>query len=177
MISNEAEADSSASFCLPGAAMKENKTNVMRLLDEAGITYQAYSFPLSEAVDGITMAKLLNKDPDSVFKTLVARASSGFYYVFVIPVSESLNLKKAALSSGEKSISMIPQKELLPLTGYVHGGCSPIGMKKKFKTFLDETAVLFDRITFSAGKIGYQVELSPEDLLQFIDAEYKDLIE
>ena len=155
--------------------MKQIKTNVMRLLAENNIAYSSYMFELDEAVDGVTMAALMNKPKEAVFKTLVTVGASGQNYVFVIPVGESLNLKKAAAASGEKSIVMLPQKNLLPLTGYVHGGCSPIGMKKNFPTFLDETAILFHSITFSAGKIGFQVEMSTDDFLQFTGASLFDL--
>ncbi len=155
--------------------MKTDKTNVMRLLDEACIRYQFHVIPLKEAVDGVTMASMVGKPPEIVFKTLVASGSSGSKYVFVIPVASSLNLKKAASAAGEKSVSMLPQKDLLPLTGYVHGGCSPIGMKKQYPTFLDESAILCDSIVFSAGKIGYQVELSPDDLRSYCGANIADL--
>ncbi|MDO5445205.1 MAG: Cys-tRNA(Pro) deacylase [Eubacteriales bacterium] len=151
------------------------KTNVMRLLDAAGISYNAFCYADTDAVSGTEVAAVLGEDPDRVFKTLVTVGRSKEYYVFIIPVNEELNLKKAAAVSGEKSIEMIRSKELLPLTGYIHGGCSPIGMKKQFPTFLHETAMLYDRIFFSAGKIGYQVEVSPEDLMKMIPCEYADL--
>ena len=143
------------------AKNKEEKTNVMRVLERKKIAYTARSYPHEEgvAVDGVTVAKSMGFDPAQVFKTLVARGASGQYYVFDVPVAESLDLKKAARAVGEKSIEMLHQKELLPLTGYVHGGCSPIGMKKQFPTVVDQTAAGFPTIIFSAGMIGYQVEL------------------
>lgn len=151
------------------------KTNVMRLLDAAGIGYSSHCYADTDAVSGVDVAAVLGQDPDRVFKTLVTVGRSGEHYVFVIPVAEELDLKKAASASGEKSIEMLKSKELLPLTGYIHGGCSPIGMKKPFRTFLHETAMLYETILFSAGKIGYQVEMSPERLLDYIGAEYADL--
>lgn len=147
-------------------AKKEEKTNVMRLLDQKSISYSVHTYPVGEAApDGATVARLVGRDPAQVFKTLVAKGSSGSHYVFDIPVEETLDLKKAAQAVGEKSINMLPQKDLLPLTGYVHGGCSPIGMKKPFPTVFDETAELFDTILVSAGRIGVQIEISPAALL------------
>jgi len=140
------------------------KTNAMRILDKAKIPYQFYSYPLSEAVSGVEMAQLLGLDPETVYKTLVTVAKSGEHYVFVIPVQEELDLKKAAAAVQEKAVSMVKSKELLPLTGYVHGGCSPVGMKKQFVTVFDETVELLDRIVCSAGKIGCQIELDPRAL-------------
>ena len=118
--------------------------------------------------DGVTVARLLGQNPDAVFKTLVAKGASGGYYVFGIPVAATLDLKKAAKAVGEKSIAMLPARELLPLTGYVHGGCSPVGMKKAFPTVFDETAELLETICVSAGRVGYQVELSPAELLALV---------
>ena len=154
---------------------KDDKTNVMRILEQNGIPYTAHAYPADGPTDGVSVAKILNQDPEQVFKTLVTKAASGNYYVFDIPVAENLDLKKAAKAVGEKSIAMIPQKELLPLTGYIHGGCSPIGMKKAFPTFIDETAQLFDAICVSAGKIGAQVELAPDDLARLTGAQYVQL--
>ena len=122
------------------------------------------------------MANYLHQDVEQVFKTLVTKAASGNYYVFDIPVAENLDLKKAARAVGEKSIAMIPQKELLPLTGYIHGGCSPVGMKKQFPTVFHETVILFDTICVSAGKIGAQVELAPGDLMALLDASAADIV-
>ena len=156
-------------------AKKEEKKNVMRILDAAKIEYKSHCYLDSGAVSGTEVADALGEDYDSVFKTLVTVGKSGEHYVFAIPVDKELDLKKAAVAAGEKSISMVKSKELLSLTGYIHGGCSPIGMKKYFRTFFDETAMLFDTIFFSAGKIGYQVEMSPSDIDKIIPFEYKDL--
>ena len=147
----------------------------MRVLEAAGVSFDYRIFPCEQALSGVEVAELLNLDPDRVFKTLVTQGKTGEHYVFMIPVAEELDLKKAAVSVGEKAISMIKSKELLPLTGYVHGGCSPIGMKKLFVTRLDETAQLFDTITFSGGRIGCQIELAPDDLNLVVPLEYADL--
>lgn len=155
---------------------KEEKTNVMRLLHQKSIAYSVHTYPVGDAApDGATVARLVGKDPSQVFKTLVAKGSSGSHYVFDIPVEETLDLKKAAHAVGEKSINMLPQKDLLPLTGYVHGGCSPIGMKKPFPTVFDETAELFDTILVSAGRIGVQIETSPAALLSLTGGATADL--
>jgi Cys-tRNA(Pro)/Cys-tRNA(Cys) deacylase len=145
------------------------KTNVMRLLDGRAIPYTPYTYPCETALSGVEVAKILNQDPSQVFKTLVTVAASKKNYVFVIPVGEELSLKKAAQAVHEKSIEMLKSKDLLPLTGYVHGGCSPIGMKKPFPTVVDEMVLLCETMMFSAGKIGYQVEMKPEDLKQMVD--------
>ena len=152
------------------------KTNVMRILDSKKIGYNSFCYVESSTTVGVEIAKVLNQDPQRVFKTLVTVGTSKINYVFVIPVAEELDLKKAAKSVGEKSISMVKSKELLPLTGYVHGGCSPIGMKKFFKTTFHNTANDFEKIFFSAGKIGYQVEISLEDLKKVINFSTDDLI-
>jgi len=144
------------------------KTNVMRILDQKKIKYKSHSYADTDAVSEIDVARVLNQDPIKVFKTLVTIAGSKKNYVFVIPVEKELNLKKATKVVGEKSIEMLKSKELLPLTGYVHGGCSPVGMKKFFPTIIDKSAEQHDTIIFSAGKIGYQVELSLEDLKKVI---------
>ena len=159
------------------AKQKDEKTNVMRILDQKEIPYTPHTYPHEEgeAVDGVTVAGIIGRDPECVFKTLVARGASGALYVFDIPVADSLDLKKAAKAVGEKSVAMLHQKELLPLTGYVHGGCSPIGMKKQYPTVFHETAEILDTITVSAGKIGCQVELSPTDLIGLVGAETADL--
>ena len=154
----------------------EEKTNVMRLLEQKKIKFQSHHLDITEALSGVEMAKMLDQNPAQVFKTLVTVGKSKTNYVFVIPVAEELDLKKAAKCVGEKSIEMIKSKELLPLTGYVHGGCSPIGMKKALKTTLHQTAKDFDTIVFSAGKIGYQVELSAKDLEKMIRLTYGDVI-
>ena len=147
---------------------KEEKTNVMRLLEQKKIAYTPHSYE-GGALSGAEVAAAVGKPPECVFKTLVTVGASGGHYVFVVPVLSELNLKAAARLSGEKSIRMIPQKELLPLTGYVHGGCSPIGMKKPFPTFVDESALACPTILFSAGKVGYQVELAPEELRKMVN--------
>ena len=154
---------------------KDNKTNVMRLLEQAGITYTPHTYDPEGPIDGVSVASILGQNPECVFKTLVTRGASGGYYVFDIPVAENLDLKKAAKAVGEKSIVMLPQKELLPLTGYVHGGCSPVGMKKQFPTVFHETVEIIDTIMVSAGKIGFQVECTPADLLGLLDAATADV--
>ena len=157
------------------AKEKDNKTNVMRVLESSGIAYTAHTYPTDGAIDGVSVARMLGQDPECVFKTLVTRGASGGYYVFDIPVAENLDLKKAARAVGEKSIAMLPQKELLPLTGYVHGGCSPVGMKKQFPTVFHETVEIIDTIMVSAGKIGAQVEGEPSALLALLDAATADV--
>lgn len=152
-----------------------NKTNVMRILEQKRIKYKGYTYECTEALSGTEVAKALNENPDHVFKTLVTVGKSNVHYVFMIPVAKELNLKKAAAAAGEKNIEMIKSKDLLPLTGYVHGGCSPIGMKKQFKTVIDESAENFETIIFSGGKIGYQVELSLQDLKSVVDFDLKSL--
>ena len=151
------------------------KTNVCRVLDQHKTEYREYTYDPDAALSGVDVAGILGQNKDQVFKTLVTVGRSKEHYVFVIPVAKELNLKKAAAAVGEKSIEMIPQKELLPLTGYIHGGCSPIGMKKFFKTTIDKSAESFETIIFSAGKIGYQVEVSPEALKKVIRFELRDL--
>ena len=151
------------------------KTQVMRILDQSGVSYRSYCYADSGVVSGLEVAMVLGQDPDQVFKTLVTIGHTGEHYVFVIPVSCELDLKKAAESVGEKSIHMIKSKELLPLTGYIHGGCSPIGMKKQFATVIDETATLYDAICFSAGRIGYQVQMSVEDLARVVPFKLADI--
>ena len=155
---------------------KEEKTNVMRTLEQKKIAYTPHEYPADGPVDGVSVAAYLNQDPEQVFKTLVTKAASGAYYVFDIPVAENLDLKKAAKAVGEKSVAMLPQKELLPLTGYVHGGCSPVGMKKQFPTVFHETAPLYGTICVSAGKIGHQVECDPNALIALLRAKTADVI-
>ena len=157
------------------AKQKEEKTNVMRVLEQKGVAYTPHTYPTDGSIDGASVAGYLGQDPECVFKTLVARGASGGYYVFDIPVEDTLDLKKAAKAVGEKSIAMIHQKELLPLTGYIHGGCSPVGMKKQFPTVFHETAEILDAICVSAGKIGYQVEVNPADLMALVGAKTADL--
>ena len=158
------------------AKKKEEKTNVMRTLEQKNIAYTAHTYPEDGPVDGVSVANYLQQDVEQVFKTLVTRGASGGYYVFDIPVAENLDLKKAAKAVGEKSIAMIAQKELLPLTGYIHGGCSPVGMKKQFPTVFHETVELFDTICVSAGKIGYQVEVAPQALIDLLEADTADIV-
>ena len=155
---------------------KEEKTNVMRVLDGKKIAYESHTYEPDATMSGEQIARILGEDPSHVFKTLVTQAKSGAYYVFVVPVIEELDLKKAAKAAGEKAISMIKQKDLLPLTGYVHGGCSPIGMKKAFPTFIHETAAGFDKVFVSAGKVGFQVELSPNDLISITRCKLADIV-
>lgn len=155
---------------------KEEKTNVMRALEQKNIPYTAHTYPTDGAIDGVSVATMLGQNAEQVFKTLVTRGASGGYYVFDIPVAENLDLKKAAKAVGEKSVAMLAQKELLPLTGYVHGGCSPVGMKKQFPTVFHETVILFDTICVSAGKIGYQVELAPDALIDLLGAGITDVV-
>lgn len=157
--------------------MKQNeKTNVMRVLDHKKVAYESHSYTPDATMTGEEIAALFGEDPAHVFKTLVTRGKTGQYFVFVVPVAAELELKKAAKAAGEKSIEMIKQKELLPLTGYVHGGCSPIGMKKAFKTFIHETAESLDKMFVSAGKVGFQVELSPQDLAKTVGCGFADLV-
>lgn len=148
----------------------------MRLLEQKKISYRSHDYSSTGALSGTEVAAALSENPEKVFKTLVTVGKSKAYHVFVIPVGCELDLKKAAKAAGEKSIEMIKQKELLPLTGYIHGGCSPIGMKKQFETVVHETASQFDTIFFSAGKIGWQVELSPSDLGKMIRFTYADVV-
>ena len=151
------------------------KTNVMRILDQKKVEYKSHCYVDTGVISGVDVARVLNQNPEQVFKTLVTVGSSKNYYVFLVPVEAELDLKKAAKAVGEKSISMLKAKDLLPLTGYVHGGCSPIGMKKQFKTVIHKTADEFDTIVFSGGKIGYQVETSLENLKKVINFELEDI--
>ena len=158
------------------AKNKEEKTNVMRTLDQKKIPYTAFSYDPNGPIDGVSVAAETGLDAAGVFKTLVTKGASGAYYVFDIPVAENLDLKKAAKAVGEKSIAMLPQKELLPLTGYVHGGCSPVGMKKQFPTVFHETVNELELIAVSAGKIGHQVQVKPADLLALLRAKTADVV-
>lgn len=155
---------------------KTEKTNVMRVLDSLKVAYTGHEYEADATLTGEQIAGILGEDVASVFKTLVTRGKSGQYYVFVIPVAEELHLKKAAAVVGEKSVEMIKQKELLPLTGYVHGGCSPIGMKKKFPTYIHETASGLEKMYVSGGKVGMQIELAPSDLMQAAACKLADLV-
>ena len=151
------------------------KTNVMRILDKEKIAYEPFSYS-PELTEGVKIAEVLGENPKYVFKTLVTESGAKEHFVFVIPVAETLDLKAAARAVGAKSVSMLKQKELLPLTGYIHGGCSPIGMKKQFKTFIHQTADSFDTIYFSGGRVGSQVEMSPSDLKKAVPVLPRDLI-
>ena len=157
---------------------EEVKTNVVRLLEAAGIPHKAYVLPLEkdQVPDGVTAAALMGQPVEKVFKTLVAEGPKGEHFVFVIPVAEALDLKKAARAAGVKSVTMLPQKKLLPLTGYVHGGCSPVGMAKQFPTWFAEEVILVDTMVCSAGKVGHQIEVKPDDLMAMVHGETADLI-
>ena len=158
--------------------MKSSKTNVMRVLEQHKISYEAFSYGDGvTAASGTEVAEILGKDPLNVFKTLVTAGRSGQHYVFVVPCCFELDLKKAAEAVGEKNIEMIKSKELLPLTGYIHGGCSPIGMKKLFPTVVDISARDIPKIVFSGGHIGIQVEIAPGDLEKVFPLKYADIIE
>lgn len=158
-------------------AKKEEKTNVMRLLAQKKISYKEYTYECDSALSGDEVAASLGQDPKHVFKTLVTTNGKNKYFVFMVPVCGELNLKKAAKAVGEKSIEMIKSKDLLGLTGYIHGGCSPIGMKKLFTTTVDESAKNYETIIFSGGKIGYQVEITPKDLEKVVPINYADIAE
>ena len=157
--------------------MKKNneKTNVMRILDQNKIRYESHYYADTDAISGMEVATVLNQNPDRVFKTLVTTSNSKTNYVFLVPVGKELNMKKAAKAVNEKNVEMLKSKDLLPLTGYIHGGCSPIGMKKQFKTIIDSSAANFETILFSGGKIGYQVELSPDDLKRVLHYDLSDI--
>ena len=152
------------------------KTNVLRLLEGAAIPFRWFEYDVSDGkIDAVSISAKINEPPDQVFKTLVAQGPKRDHFVFVIPAPAGLDLKKAARAAGQKSIEMIPQKELLPLTGYIHGGCSPIGQKKLFPTFIDETAQLYDHICVSGGRVGLNIAIDPERLRAFVQAQYADL--
>lgn len=152
------------------------KTNVMRILDSAHISYNTYSYDNKDGViDGVSVANKIGQPVERVYKTLITRGNSKNFFIFVIPVSKELYLKAAAKAVGEKSVEMIRQDEINKVTGYIRGGCSPIGMKKDFKTVIDSSCKNIETIIFSAGKIGYQVELSPQDLISFINAGVEDI--
>ena len=156
---------------------KEEKTNVMRILEQKKAVFLSHDYTHASTTNGEEVARVLGQDPNRVFKTLVTQGASKQYHVFMVPVCRELHLKKAAAAVGEKNIAMIPQKDLLHLTGYIHGGCSPVGMKKVFHTVIDATAQSFDTIIFSAGKIGYQVELSLEELKKALVFTLQDITE
>lgn len=157
------------------SAKTDTKTNVMRILDQHKVEYKHYSYINTNAISGIEVAQVLNQNPAQVFKTLVTTSKSKKHYVFMIPVAEELDLKKAASAVNEKSVEMLHLKDLLPTTGYIHGGCSPIGMKKLFTTVIDSSAQNFETIIFSAGKIGYQIETSLENLKKVIPYSLADI--
>lgn len=156
---------------------KEVKTNAMRILESNKIEYKELTLDIKEAIDGVACANMLGVNLESTFKTLVTIGKSGNHYVFVVPVGEKLSLKKAAMAVGEKNVEMIPMKDLLKVAGYVHGGCSPIGMKKVYTTVIDETAILFDKIIFSGGRIGYFIEVNPIDIEKVIPVRFLDIVE
>ena len=158
------------------AKKKEEKTNVMRVLEQKNIPYTAHTYPADGPVDGVSVAGYLGQDVEQVFKTLVTKGASGEYYVFDIPVAENLDLKKAAKAVGEKSIAMIHQKKMQKIKDKINGGCSTVGMKKQFPTVFHETVILFDTICVSAGKIGAQVEVPPQALLDLLGAETADIV-
>ncbi len=151
------------------------KTNVMRMLDQNKIQYTPRQYS-ADIIEGVIIAQVLGELTEKVFKTLVTVSNTGAHYVFCVPVAETLDLKKAAKAVGTKSIAMIKQKELLPLTGYIHGGCSPIGMKKPFRTVIHNSAQDFDTFYVSAGRVGKQIELNPQTLCKLINATFEDII-
>lgn len=156
--------------------MSEFKTNVMRILDKAKITYKAHTYDHSDgAIDGAAVAEKMGQNPEQVFKTLVTKGAGRDYYVFVVPVLKELDLKKAAKSVGEKHVEMIHVKDINKVTGYIRGGCSPIGMKKQFVTVFDKSAENIKAIIVSAGKIGYQIELAPKDLIEIVGAKTDEI--
>ena len=152
------------------------KTNAIRILEQKKSAFDVLTFEADEAVSGVEAANRMGIDVKNVYKTLVTVGNSGAHYVFVVPVAEELDLRKAAVAAGEKNIAMIHSKELLPLTGYIHGGCSPIGMKKAFPTFIDTSAEALDFMVFSGGRIGLQVKMAPDSLIKAANATYKDLV-
>jgi Cys-tRNA(Pro)/Cys-tRNA(Cys) deacylase len=154
----------------------QKKTNVMRALEAHGIPYSQYEYDDSDnMIDGVTVADMIGQDPDRVFKTLVTISKNHVNYVFVLPVNKELDLKKAARAVGEKSVEMIPVKQIEPATGYIKGGCSPVGMKKQFTTVFDETALLYDNIIMSGGRVGVQVEVDPQTIENVIPCSFKDI--
>ena len=154
---------------------KDEKTNVMRILDQKKVKYNSYNYLKTGAISGMEVAKALDENPNLTFKTLVTVSKTNNHYVFLVPVNKELDLKKAAKAVNEKNIEMVKSKELLSLTGYIHGGCSPIGMKKSFKTVIDSSARNYDKLIFSGGKIGYQVETALDELKKVINFDLKDI--
>lgn len=155
--------------------MSNDKTNAMRILDKNGVEYTVYSYPCKEAIDGVSVAEKLSAPVDVVFKTLVTRGKSQEYYVFVVPAAQELDLKKAAISVGEKSVEMIAVKDINKVTGYIRGGCSPVGMKKQYVTVFDISAMEKEKIYVSAGKIGCQFQVSPQDLCKVTGGKYAEI--
>ncbi len=155
--------------------IKDEKTNVMRILDQKKVKYNSYNYLKTGAISGMEVAKTLDENPNLTFKTLVTVGKTNNHYVFLVPVNKELDLKKAAKAVNEKNIEMVKSKELLSLTGYIHGGCSPIGMKKSFKTVIDSSARNYDKLIFSGGKIGYQVETTLDELKKVINFDLKDI--
>ena len=151
------------------------KTNAMRILESENINFEIIEYSTKDGIGGVDVAEKLGEDKNRVFKTLVTEAKDGEHFVFVVPVSSDLDLKKAAKASNSKKIEMIPQKKLLPLTGYVHGGCSPVGMKKSFKTFIDSSAEDLDFFYVSGGKVGMQIKVNPKELISALDGEFSDI--
>jgi ybaK/ebsC protein len=154
---------------------KDEKTNVMRILDQKKVKYNSYNYLKTGAISGMEVAKALDENPNLTFKTLVTVGKTNNHYVFLVPVNKELDLKKAAKAVNEKNIEMVKSKELLSLTGYIHGGCSPVGMKKSFKTVIDSSARKYDKLIFSGGKIGYQVETTLDELKKVINFDLKDI--
>ena len=155
--------------------IKDEKTNVMRILDQKKVNYNSYNYLKTGAISGMEVAKALDENPNLTFKTLVTVGKTNNHYVFLVPVNKELDLKKAAKAVNEKNIEMVKSKELLSLTGYIHGGCSPVGMKKSFKTVIDSSAKNYDKLIFSGGKIGYQVETTLDELKKVINFDLKDI--
>lgn len=158
------------------AKQKEVKTNAMRILESKGISFETHTYECDEFIDAIHIADMLGQPYDKMYKTLVTQGSNKNYFVFVIPIAEELDLKKAARSVGEKSVAMIPVKDINQVTGYIRGGCTPIGMKKQYVTRVAEEAILQERVIISGGKLGMQIELEPEELLNACDGEYADIL-
>lgn len=156
--------------------MSELKTNAMRILDAMHVSYQLHTYEPGESVDGVSVAAKMGMDVNKVYKTLVTQGKGGGFFVFVIPVARELDLKKAARAAGEKSVEMIPVKEINRHTGYIRGGCSPVGMKKKYPTFIDERARGLPAMVVSGGRIGLQMEIAPEDLARSVSARFADLL-
>lgn len=155
--------------------IKDEKTNVMRILDQKKVKYNSYNYLKTGAISGMEVAKALDENPNLTFKTLVTVGKTNNHYAFLVPVNKELDLKKAAKAVNEKNIEMVKSKELLSLTGYIHGGCSPVGMKKSFKTVIDSSAKNYDKLIFSGGKIGYQVETTLDELKKVINFDLKDI--